>query len=1240
MKKTFLTAMFAVAMLLPVSQVLARNATTTVDQVKTTVEISDDVDYVVTSATPFDANGVINILNTDHAVLILNGVKPSQAIQLLAAHVKINGQMARNNVNCQVKMHNLGTIIMPYASTMKPLTVYSGQNFEGEAVNAFGLENSGGYMNTLTEAKLNNRIRSFKLKRGYMVTFSTQASGRGYSRCFIAADEDLEVSVMPAILDRTITSYRVFKWYDAGKRQLANDLNTTHMDTLNVQSSYTWSQGHDLSPNYECVPNHIYEDYPSSAAIGSATWSPHSKNNNEPLNSSDDHPQDLATILNNWQNMMRTGMRLCTPASWDGSDYWNATGFLAQFLDSIDARGWRCDIIDLHCYWAEGSFGNIANWVNKYHRPVWISEWCWGASWNSNGAFANGVTENQVRDALERICARLNGYDYVERYFYWNGERDPSRLLKYVKNSEDKDSLVLTPAGVMYRNLDSGLAYNAKYDFVPKTPPMYDPTGLIVSFDKTTMAATLTWHDYNGEYNQTMVVERQMPGSRNWVLVAEVERQETEADYTYEHAEAVGGSNYRIRVVDANGKERMTRTVMAASDDLKAGDAVQVNGAMKYLGGNLLYNGDFELGTAGWTNGLDEPIGQPYFQVVPLGGVDATAYLQAYGDGSLNTAEAVKTVIDLKPSTDYYFTGASRYNNSILAQFNLSTDGVISSTSAGALKNPDANWTNQFSTFNTGDYEKGIVGLRSLKGTAAFDNLMLCQLFDTREEAIADAVGQARNRAEWIAQQTVQYNGYLNEVLSALNTVDDEALDSLNAAISLTLQAWRTLPQLVSLTAWAERLAGSYQLYDSDGVLAGLINEIDEKVNASATFTPAWVVDAYDRLEMAIDQYCPMVYKTGLVKSPSFDGSSTGWTTKCGTYTGGDQRTNTNEGISFWNAWWSGLSASEGTGKSMAIRQELSGLDHGLYAVECKAATEHYCLSDQHAFITNGELTQASQTLTADYYDLPTVNVANRWQTLTTPPVYVDDEGTVTIGFEGSKQGAVDNAWHRYGEPSSTGDKREGWWSATDFVVRFSPLYRTTVVPDQWGVICLPYAVHPSKHLSFYEIAGITSDFQNLCLRQVDEGKAGQAFIYRSTQADVDFLEYGDAVSSTTDAPGNLRGYLKTGARVAKGYYYLTDGQWVKVTGDDRPYMSNYTAIMRPLTDRHSNRLDIFDTWDGPTMPIVGMTQAEIEASVDSPVLNYSAARYFTPDGRLAAPAKSGLYIKVENGRASKIMIQ
>ena len=137
------------------------------------VTLTEDVDYQITSATPFEDEGMVNIENTDHAVIILLQVKPSEAISKWLGNIQIDGVKASNNINCQVKLYNRGCIIMPYSRNFKPLTVYAGQNFEGDSCNDFGTENTNGYMNTLSVRKLNNRIRSFKLKRGYMVTFST-----------------------------------------------------------------------------------------------------------------------------------------------------------------------------------------------------------------------------------------------------------------------------------------------------------------------------------------------------------------------------------------------------------------------------------------------------------------------------------------------------------------------------------------------------------------------------------------------------------------------------------------------------------------------------------------------------------------------------------------------------------------------------------------------------------------------------------------------------------------------------------------------------------------------------------------------------------------------------------------------------------------------------------------------------------------------------------------------------------
>lgn len=1229
--------LFAAMLFAAQGNVMAANTKTTITQVTTTVTLSDDVDYIITGDAPFAGDGLINITNTEHAVLILQNIKPSKASSWLK-YVQINGVKAANNSNCQIKFYNYGCIILPYAGgdNFKPLTVYSEKNFEGESCNDFGLEHSDGYMNTLTDAKLNNRIRSFKLKRGYMVTFSLKAGGRGYSRCFIAADKDLEMASLPALMDNSISSYRVFKWYDAGKKQLANDLNTTTMAALDVQSSYTWSEGHNMAPDYECVPNHIYEDYPSSRAIGKATWSPHSKNNNEPRNTSDDHPQDLNTILNNWENMMRTGMRLCSPASWDGSDYWNATGFLAEFLDSIDARGWRCDIIDLHCYWAEGSFGNMHYWSDKYKRPIWISEWCWGASWNHNCAFADGVTQSQVKGALERICTNLNNWDYVERYYYWNGEAPISRLYDGG----------LTPAGEYYAAMKAPMAYNGKYDFVPKTPKQYAPSNFSVEYDNKKGLAVLKWDDKNGEMNSSMSIMRKAGSGKAWEVLCNVAIQEDAASYTFTDSAAMIGYQYQIVVKDANNQDRKSTTLMATSDELQTGDAIEIDGQTRYLGGNIMVNGSFDMGFYGWLDGKGNTLSAPYFQVIPEGGNDDGAYLQAYGNGNLTSEMALHTVFTILPNTNYYFSVAScNMPSGYDCKLGLSEEGMAAPAASPLfINNTTDKWLTQFASFNSKSNTQARVRLFNLASKAQVDQMMLCQLFSTRDSAIADGIAKVRITAEAFKDYNTKYN-YLNEDLTRISTgvttTDAEALQTLAKAMEDALQAYRYLND-GTLVAYAEKLV-ALKLHGYES-LELILNA------AKKAKTIESVVMCYADLEEAVFDYLPYKQVKDKIENPNFS-LNTGWTFKTGSYQGGDQRLATHDGVTCWNAWWSGIDADNET-QSMAISQDLTfpGTTpmHGLYALECKASTEHYCLSDQHGYITDGTVKENTQNLTADYLDL-NMPVAKRWGTLYTAPIYLNDNSTFTVGFEGTKKGSVANGWLQYGKTSGqSNDKREGWWCATDFALRFTPLYKQTVVPNQFGCICLPYAVRASETLECYKIVGINVDYTQLCLEEIDETEAGVPFIYRSSDTEALFLEYGDAVTMTQNGPGNLRGYLIASARMPLNYYFVNDGAFEKITSANRTKVKNYDGYMRPFTDLNSEAIPVLTDWTGETMAISGVTEEEkvknnqltgINTVVDNRMF---ADGVYTLDGRSMQreSLRPGLYIKVVGGRMYKTIIK
>ena len=528
----------------------AVNSTKSVAQVAEAVTLTDAVDYHITGTTPFTTTGSIDIVNTEHAAIVFESLRPSQAAAQLG-FIKINGVAAANGTNCQLRLHGQGTILYPYGregstkSSFHALTVYDEPNCQGNSYDLFGLEHSGGFMNTLTDAKMNNRIRSFTLKRGYMVTFSLKAEGRGYSRCFIAADEDLVVNKLPALMDSRISSYRVFRWNDPGKMGVVN-LGNSNLQKLNATWTYEWGNGSDRGTDYECVPHMNHRWGPSAATMGSVTYSCHIKTDNEPGNSADPEPATVDQVLARWEDCMRTGKRLMTPSSHDGS-----MGWFSAFLDSIDKRGWRCEILDFHCYWTEGSYNNLKGYADRYGRPIWISEYVWGASWNNNGIFSSEhnrdnpsqSTLNANRDVMARIWTNLHNWSWVERHCYWNDESNCSKVLR---NGN------LTPAGEYFSKMKSPLGYTNYGNYVPKAPPYKMPSELTVTNNLKKGINTITWNNPSGELTDSTALQRRMNNTGSWETIATWGAMDQDAFEINDTISEPGLYTYRIMVIAYN----------------------------------------------------------------------------------------------------------------------------------------------------------------------------------------------------------------------------------------------------------------------------------------------------------------------------------------------------------------------------------------------------------------------------------------------------------------------------------------------------------------------------------------------------------------------------------------------------------------------------------------------------------------------------------------------------------------
>ena len=553
-------ALLVIAACWTTAAILAANRQETVKQVTTEMTLTDDVDLHITSDNPFGDNGTVNIVNIDKAVIILDQVKPSQLKStILSNHVFINGVAARNNENCQVRIYDRGCIIFPYSKTLKPLTVFTKSRCTGDSCNNFNFDSDNGFMNTMTAEQLNNQIKSFRLKRGHMVTFSLLPKGAGYSRCFIADKEDLVVN-LPQLMTDKISSYRLFKWYNVSKTGWGgsqSDINSA----LNTTWCYDWGAGTPSFLDREYVTHHHDKWWPGIDEVGRNGSSAHALGDNEPDNGAGGEVQSsVSEVLSTWEKMMATGKRLGSPAVAGNA------GWVAEFLDSIDARGWRCDFVAVHAYW----YNDAGYWqwlLGEYHdnysngRPIWITEMNWGAGWtgwpgsNRDGNATNyNIEYNGFKPILDYLASDPN----IERYAPFNLWED---CYKFHNGGDQslKDKNYLTPIGEYYSKMNPGLAFQATREFLPRNPRTYAPEFLYAT--PKGPVVTLRWREKNGELSREHWFERKRDGESEWTRY-DMPVEETATYYSVRDTlDAVGGYTYRVGIKDFNFKTQYSKEI-------------------------------------------------------------------------------------------------------------------------------------------------------------------------------------------------------------------------------------------------------------------------------------------------------------------------------------------------------------------------------------------------------------------------------------------------------------------------------------------------------------------------------------------------------------------------------------------------------------------------------------------------------------------------------------------------------
>lgn len=471
-----------------------------------------DAEVIINGATDLHFTGTSNVLN--NSIVKLNSVdswiyfdnlRPQYVIDSLLSKIYINDQLAVYRSNCRVAIYKHGSVVIPHSSSFQPLTVFTEQNFGGTSNSAYSQ-----FSIQSTLGSFDNKIRSFKLKKGYMVSFATSNDGLGYSRVFIADKEDIEMSVLPQMLDKRISFIRILQWEWVSKKGWAGS-DIGQYIPLKTTWRYDWSAGGSTTAAVEYVPIKQNGGWPGWSEITGKTHVSHVLGFNEP-DRPDQSNMTMDQMLSIWPEFMKTGLRIGSPA-W--SNPWSGNGGnLFDFIDKCKELNYRVDFVALHCYWGGKSPQSWYNDLKYIHertgRPLWITEWNNGANWTtewwptSDHSLSAENAAKQLSD-IKGILQVLDTAHFIERYSIYNWVQDCRAM---VLNG------VLTPAGQYYSDNKSVISYNTVNEVIP-TFTYNEPT-LAIAFGTKNLTLTIT--DPNYENFVGAIVERKINDGEYAVL--------------------------------------------------------------------------------------------------------------------------------------------------------------------------------------------------------------------------------------------------------------------------------------------------------------------------------------------------------------------------------------------------------------------------------------------------------------------------------------------------------------------------------------------------------------------------------------------------------------------------------------------------------------------------------------------------------------------------------------------------
>lgn len=378
-------------------------------------------------------------LDSPDAWLFFQEIRPSAVASEFLSQIQVDGLPAVLDQNVRVVQYEMGAMVIPHGPGFTPLEVFADRHFTGPS-KALGLYT---YHDDASLGMLRENISSFRLKRGYMATVAQREDGTGFSQNYVAQDGDIEVSILPSELDDQISFIRVFPWRWTGKKGYAGG-NRDDANRLNSMWHYNWNNNQESTLDLEYVPIRHNRWWPGYATTNEKRGVTHVLAFNEP-NQADQANMTVDQAIAEWPNLLRSGLRLGSPAPTDGGRDW-----LFEFMDRAEALDYRVDFVVVHFYRAQQSAQDLRNYLwqfyQRYGKPIWLKEFNNGANWT-----CCKPTFQQNASVIGDWIDFMDNAPWVERY----------SIYRWVEAERDMfyPDGWWTPAGEVYRDNDSPLAY-------------------------------------------------------------------------------------------------------------------------------------------------------------------------------------------------------------------------------------------------------------------------------------------------------------------------------------------------------------------------------------------------------------------------------------------------------------------------------------------------------------------------------------------------------------------------------------------------------------------------------------------------------------------------------------------------------------------------------------------------------------------------------------------------------------